>query len=222
MSRYEEQLVTCAEILDDTGELVWAVTAVLAGAQGAGVDPAAVTSLAAAVHALDPGADTGYDVGGNQDRHPGGGYGSDGEFLEAVSDAEGDVREKLQEAGQLRDQVTAAVDAARAALDDGRQALAAAHAMAIMSPCDGCHPAKAAAIAAAEAAIATADERIRICEAALDLLDPLVRRLQRALELLQQVAQDLGEVYELVYAFLRKGGKLPVIARWVKGDGALR
>ena len=71
-------------------------------------------------------------------------------------------------------------------------------------------------------AIATADERIRICEAALDLLDPLVRRLQRALELLQQVAQDLGEVYELVYAFLRKGGKLPVIARWVKGDGALQ
>ena len=39
---------------------------------------------------------------------------------------------------------------------------------------------------------------------------------------LRQVPQDLGEVYELVYEFIRKGGKLPVIARWVKGDGALR
>ncbi len=220
MSRYEEQLVTRAEMLDDTGELVQAVTAVLAGARGAGVDPAAVTSLAAAARALDPGADTGYHAGSKQDRHPGGGYGSDGEFLKAVSDAEGEVRERLQEAGQLREQATATLDAAQAALEDARQALTVAHAMATRNPCDGCHPAKATAIAAADAAIAAAEHRIRICEAALDLLDPLVQRLQRALELLQQVSQDLGEVYELVYTYIRNGGKLPMMVRWIEGAGA--
>ena len=63
MSGYEEQLVTRAEVLEDVGELVQAITAVLTGAQGAGVDPAAVTSLAAAARALDPGTGTGYDAG---------------------------------------------------------------------------------------------------------------------------------------------------------------
>jgi hypothetical protein len=92
---------------------------------------------------------------------------------------------------QLQEQVAAALDAVQAALEDARQALAAAHAMATRNPCDGCHPAKAAAIAAAEG-------RIRICETALDLLDPLAGRLQRALDFLQQVPQDLGEVYELI------------------------
>ena len=89
MTGYEEQLLTRAEVLEDTGELVQSITAVLAGAQGAGVDPAAVTSLAAAVRALDPGAGTGYDAGSKEDRRPGDGYGSDGEFLEAVSRGRG-------------------------------------------------------------------------------------------------------------------------------------
>jgi hypothetical protein len=75
-------------VLEEPGELVQSITAVLAGAQGAGVDPAAVTGLAAAARALDPGAGTGYDAGSNKDRHPGAGYGSDGEMLEAVSEAE--------------------------------------------------------------------------------------------------------------------------------------
>jgi hypothetical protein len=220
MSGYEEQLVTRTEMLDDTSQLVQAVTAVLAGAQGAGVDPAAAASLAAAARALDPGASTSYDAGSKEDRRPGGGYRSDGEFLEAVSEAEGDVGDRLREVQQLREQVTAALEAAQTALEDARQALAAAHAMATRNPCDGCHPAKAAAIAAAEAAIAAAEGRIRFCEAALDLLDPLARRLHRALELLQQVPQDLGEVYELVYAFIRNGGKLPMMARWIEGAGA--
>ena len=68
MTGYEETLLARAEVLEDTGELVQVVTAVLAGAQGAGVDPAAVTSLQAAVRALDPGAGTRYDAGGKQDR----------------------------------------------------------------------------------------------------------------------------------------------------------
>ena len=73
--------------------------------------------------------------------------------------------------------------------------------------CDGCHGRKAAAITAAEAAIAGAEERIRdatrrigICEDTAEILDPLARRLHAALQALRQVPHDLGEVYELIYA----------------------
>lgn len=37
---------------------------------------------------------------------------------------------------------------------------------------------------------------------------------------IDQVPHDLGGVYELVYEFIRKGGKLPVYARWIEGEGA--
>src|SRR5215472_11949240 len=97
MTGYEESLLTRAEMLEDTGDLVQAVLAVLAGAQGAGADPAAVTGLAAAAWALDPGAATGYDAGSKHDRRPGTGYRSDGEFLEAAAEAEGDVAGRLRE-----------------------------------------------------------------------------------------------------------------------------
>jgi hypothetical protein len=207
MTGYDGQLLARAEMLEDAGELVQAITAVLAGAQGAGVDPAAVTSLQAAVRALDQGTDTCYDAGSNEDRHPGTGYRSDGAFLEAVSDAEDEVRGRLQEVQQLQEQVTAALDAARAAL-------AVAYAMAVKDKCDGCHGAR-------EAAIADALRRISLCEAAAEILDPLSQRLRAALGRLQQVPQDLGEVYELVYQFIRRGGKLPAYARWIEGSARL-
>lgn len=56
MTGYEESLLTRAEVLEDTGNLVQAITSILAGARVAGVDRGAVTSLAAAARALDPGA----------------------------------------------------------------------------------------------------------------------------------------------------------------------
>jgi hypothetical protein len=205
MTGYEETLLTRAEMLEDTGELVQAVTAVLAGAQAAGVDPAAVTNLQAAARTLDPGAGTGYDAGSKQDRRPGSGYRSDGEFLEAVSGAEDDVRDRLREVQQLQEAVVTAMDAAQAALD-------AAYAMPVKDECDGCHSAK-------EAAIQAALSRIRLCETAAEILDPLAGRLASALARLRQVPEDLGEVYGLVYEFIRKGGKLPVYARWIEGEG---
>src|SRR5580692_7422252 len=204
MTGYEEQLLTRAEVLEDTDDLVEVVTAVLAGAQEAGTDPAAVTSLQAAVRALDPGASAGYDAGGKEDRQPGGGYRSDGEFLEAAAEAEGDALERLREADQLQEQLAAAMDAAQAALD-------AAYAMPVKDQCDGCHGVK-------EAAIAAALRRIGLCEAAAGILDPLAGRLRAALERLRQVPQDLGEVYQLVYEFIRKGGKLPASGRWIEGE----
>jgi hypothetical protein len=130
MSRYEGTLAARAEVLEDAGELVQAITAVLAGAQGAGVDPAAVTSLAAAARALDPAVSTSYDAGSQQDRHLGTGYCSDGEFLEAVSGAEDKVRARLEEAQQLQEQALAALNAAETALD-------AAYAMPVKDKCDG-------------------------------------------------------------------------------------
>jgi hypothetical protein len=166
MSGYEQQLHARAEMLEETGELAAAVTAILTGASGAGVDPRAIVSLRAAIRALDPaGAPPGYQAGSRTDRHPGSGYGSDAEFLEAVSDAGDQTLDWLRDAGQLQEQVIAALDTAHAGLERAqrdleaaRQALAAAYAMPVKKECDGCHGRKAAAIAAAEAAIAGAGE----------------------------------------------------------------
>jgi hypothetical protein len=205
MTGYEESLLARAEALEDTGDLVQAITAVLAGAQAAGVDRAAAGSLAAAARALDPGADTSYDPGSKHDRQPGSGYRSDGEFLAAAAEAEAGVAERLGEAGKLGEQVAAAMDSAQAALQ-------AAYAMPVKEKCDGCHAIK-------EAAIAAALRRIGLCEAAAEILDSLAQRLGQALGRLRQVPEDLGEVYELVYEFIRKGGKLPVFARWIEGQG---
>jgi mono/diheme cytochrome c family protein len=207
---------------------------VLAGAQGAGVDPRAVISLAAALQTLDPGAATGYGAGSRKDRRDGSGYGSDGEFLEALSDAEDQVRERLREVKALREQEIQAAGRAQHDLGQARRdlaaaaaALAAAYAMPTREPCEGCHGARAAAIAAAEAAVAEAEarivgaeRRIGICEAAWDILDPLAVRLARALGQLRTVPQDLGEVYELIYEFVRSGGKLPRYGRWIEGANA--
>jgi hypothetical protein len=231
MTGEEERLYARAEMLDETGELAQAVAEVLTGAQGAGVDPRAVTSLTAALQTLDPGAAISYSAGSRKDRHGGTGYGSDGEFLEALSDAEDQVRERLREVKALQEQVSPALEGgqqdlgqARRDLAAARAALAAAYAMPTREPCDGCHAARAAAIAAAEAVvadaearIADAERRIGICEAAADILGLLAERLARALAQLQTVPQDLGEVYELIYEFVRAGGKLPRYGRWIEG-----
>jgi len=99
-------------MLDETGELAQAAAEVLTGAPGAGVDPRAVISLTASLQTLDPGASTSYTAGSKEDRHRGTGYGSDGEFLEALSDAEDQVRERLREVKELREQFSLALDRA--------------------------------------------------------------------------------------------------------------
>ena len=233
MSGYEEQLHARAEMLDETGELAAAVTAILSGASGAGLDPRAIISLRAAITALDPaGGSPGYQAGDRTDRHPGSGYGSDAEFLEAVSDAEDRTLNAVRDAGQLQEQVIAALDAAHDDRDcaqrdmqAARQDLAAACALPTREPCDGCHGVKAAAITTAEEAIDEAEQRARgterrisICEDTTEILDQLTQRLQAALKALRQVPQDLGEVYELIYTFIRRGGKMPRLGRWISGE----
>ena len=236
VSGYEEQLHARAEMLEETSELAAAVTAILDGASGAGIDPRAIVSLRAAVTELDPagGAPPGYQAGSRTGRHPGSGYGSDSEFLEAVSDAEDQACDWVHDVNQLTEQVTAAAGNARADaeraqhdLETARQDLAAAYAMPTKKDCDGCHGRKAAAITAAQAAIADTEERIRdatrrigICEDTAEIVDPLTRRLRAALQALRQVPHDLGEVYELIYQFIRRGGKMPRLGRWIEGAPA--
>jgi hypothetical protein len=128
------------------------------------------------------------------------------DLLEAAAEAEGDVLERLREVEKLQEQLAAAMDAAQSALD-------AVCAMPVKDECDGCHGIK-------EAAIQDALRRIGLCETTEEILDPLAGRLRTVLERLRQVPQDLGEVYELVYQFIRKGGKLPAYARWVEGEGS--
>jgi len=87
------------EMLEETSELAATVTGILDGASGAGVDPRAIVSLRAAITELDPagGAPPSYQAGDRTGRHPGSGYGSDAEFLEAVSDAEDQTLDCLRE-----------------------------------------------------------------------------------------------------------------------------
>ena len=146
MTGEEERLYARAEMLDETGDLAQAVAEVLHGAQGAGVDPRAVISLTAALQTLDPGAAVSYSAGSRKDRQDGSGYSSDGEFLEALSDAEDQVRDHLREVKAVQEQVSLALDRAqddlgqaRRDLEAAREALAAAYTMPTRRPCDGCH-----------------------------------------------------------------------------------
>ena len=228
----EQQLCIHAEMLADLDDLTAAVAVALDGAQGAGVDPRAVAGLKSALVTLDPGATVTYDAGDAHTRRRGTGYASDGEFLEAVADAEDQIQVRLREVAGLQKRVTAALGQAsedltqaRRDLVKARAALAAAYAMVTKEPCNGCHGDKQSAIMAAQAAVDDAETRIRdaeqrvaLCETATEILDPLAARLTAALERIRRVAPDLGEVYELVYAFVRAGGKLPDYARWIEAE----
>ena len=228
----ERQVCVIAEMLADLDDLTAAAAVALDGAQGAGVDPRAVAGLKSALVTLDPGASVTYDAGSRLTRRRGTGYASDGEFLEAVADAEDQIQVRCREVSDLRKRVTAALDRAgedlgqaRRDLTEARAALAAAYAMATKDPCNGCHGAREAAIMAAQAAvddaetrIADAQQRIALCETAAEILGPLAAALTAALERIRRVAPDLGEVYELVYTFVRGGGKLPDYARWIEAE----
>ncbi len=206
----ERRLLARARELASLGELAEEVRNILGGGRRAGLDPDALGGLVGAAAALGAAGTAVYAAG----RGPGARYAGEREFLSALADAEDGIAERLRTAVNLRDQATAALDAA---LDAGRRALAAARAMPTRDKCDGCHNAKAAAIAAAEAAIADAQERTGLCEAAIDVLDPLTTRLRHALARLRAVPSDLGETYQSVYNLIRRGGVMPYEGRWIEG-----
>jgi hypothetical protein len=199
MTDHERQILARARELADLGELTETVTVILGGARRAGLDPDALAGLIGAAAALGGGGLAAYAAG----RGPGIRYADEGEFLGALADAEDDVAERLKAAGRLNDRIVTALDSALAALD-------AARAMPVRKPCDGCHGAKAAAIAEAEA-------RIRLCGDAVEVLEPLAARTWHALKRIRAVPSDLGETYESVYNLIRRGGRMPHEGRWIQG-----
>ena len=234
MSGYEEQLHARAEMLEETGELAAAVTAILAGASGAGVDPRAITSLRAAIRALDPaGGPPGYQAGSRTDRHPGSGYGSDAEFLEAVSDAEDQTARlaprrgaaagtghRRARQGPRRPGTRATGPASRPAGPGRRVRHAHQEGLRRLPRPQGRRDRRRRGghRRARRNGSGTPTRRIGICEDTAEILDPLTRRLQAALQALRQVPHDLGEVYELIYEFIRRGGKMPRLGRWITGE----
>ena len=236
MSGYEEQLHARAEMLEETGELAAAVTAILAGACRRGRRPARHRQPARRHPRTGPGrrparlpgrqphrpaprqrvrVGRGVPGGGQRRRRP------DRRLAPRRQTSSGN----RSPARWTRH--TPSRERAQRDLQAARQDLAAAYAMPTKKDCDGCHGRKAAAITAAEAAIAGAEERISdatrrigICEDTAEILDPLARRLHAALQALRQVPHDLGEVYELIYQFIRRGGKMPRPGRWIEGAPA--
>lgn len=226
-------LLTRAEVLTGDGELAEAVGDVLLGAEQAGADRGAVEGLLGALRILDPAALPSYDPGEADDQRVNSGYASEVEFLEGVGDAEDQATQAHREAAALAeaasallDEAGAEADAARRDLAAARDRLSAAYAMPTGEPCTGCHGAKQAAITEAETAAADAEARIGVAvqvmtaaEAAIAVLEPYAAALVIVAARLRRVPSDLGETYELVYTFLRNGGKLPPVARWHQGSG---
>jgi hypothetical protein len=217
-AEHERRLLAHAEELDDTGEIAETVTGILGGARAARLDPDALGGLTGAALALGADSRAVYSAGSRGQAAVR--LADDGEFVAAVADAEDDIAERLRAAGILRGETAAALDRGLADLAAARRELAAARAMPVSGPCRGCHAARAAAIAAAEARIRDCQERAALGQAALDTLGPLLARLRHALARIRAVPEDLGETYESVYRLLRRGGAMPFDGDWLTGPAA--
>lgn len=211
----ERQLLRRARELGDLEELAGAAVVILGAARNSGLDPEALGGLVGAAVALGAGSLAIYTAGGDGAR-----YDNETAYLMHIASAEYEIADRLTAADKLHDRVVAAADAALDDLESAREALAAAQAMPTGEPCDGCHEAKAAAIASARAAIADAETRVRYCEGAAEILGLITPRLRYALQRIRALAGDLGEVYEPVYNLIRRGGRMPYEGRWIEGASA--
>jgi hypothetical protein len=147
-------------------------------------------------------------------------YASDGEMAAAIEDADDVITGHATAVARLATETTTGLDDARDALDDAHAERDNARAMAVSVPCDGCHGARAAAIAAAQQHIGGAEDRIAYAEAAARVLDTAAKRLRRALTCLRRVTTDLAETYEAVYDLRHCGQVMPKDGDWLTGAGA--
>jgi hypothetical protein len=226
-TEYERRLLARARRLVDLSEIKSNALSCLGGARHAGLDPDALHGLVGCAAALGTDAIETYTAGDDwTGRHP-----DDQHLLAHVASIEDDIEERLADRFRLDRQTAATLDAARLDLADAhdqltaaRRRLAAAHAMPVTRPCEGCHRRRAAAIEAAQEAVAAArawvnecGTRIDICEEIREAMKTLTQRLRIALARIRAVPADLGETYESVYRLIRAGGHLPREGRWITG-----
>ena len=232
MTGYEEQLFTRAEVLEDTDELVQSITAVLAGAQGAGVDPRAVISLTAALQALDPGAAVSYSAGSQKDRRDGirirlrrrvprGAVRCRGPGPGAPPRGEGTPGTGLPGPGPRAGGPRAGPP--RPGRGQGRAGRGLRHAhQAAVRRLPQCPRRRDRRRRGRRSPTPRPGSRTRNAGSPSarpppTSSTPSPNALARALARLRTVPQDLGEVYELIYEFVRSGGKLPRYGRWIEG-----
>ena len=235
MSGYEEQLHARAEMLDETGELAAAVTAILAGASGAGVDPRAIVSLRAAIRRTGPGRRPARLPGRQphrpaprqrirvRQRVPGGGQRRrrpDLRLAPRRRTAPGTGHRRARQ-GPRRPGTRATRPGNRPAGPGRRVRHAHQEGLRRLPRPQGRRDRRRRGSHRRRGGTDQGRQRrIGICEDTAEILDPLARRLHAALQALRQVPHDLGEVYELIYAFIRRGGKMPRLGRWIEGAPA--
>src|SRR5258708_66947 len=166
----ERALLARAEELADTGDLAERIIEMIGWARAARVDQEALGGLVTAVRLLD--GDVIALFRAVRGRYQAGKFNHDTELLEIVEEVEDDISAQAKAAARLRRQADEALQRARSDLTAARRQLAAALAMAVKDPCRGCHTAKAAAIAAAEARIRECQEPVRPVDDAPDGLPP--------------------------------------------------
>ena len=224
---HERRLLARARRLVDLSEIKSNALSCLGGARHAGLDPEALAGLVGCAAALGADGIETYTAGhGWTGKHP-----DDRHLLAHVASIVDDIEERAGDMARLDRQTAAALDAARLDLADAhdqltaaRRQLATACALPLYRPCGGCHRRRAAAIEAAEEAVAAAQAwinecgiRIGMCEEIRRAMEALIQRLRIALARLRAVPADLGDTYEAAYRLVRAGGHLPYEGRWITG-----
>jgi hypothetical protein len=215
----EQRILTRARELAETGELAAEVIIIIGRARAARVDQDALGGLVRAVRALDgdPVAMLHAAAGTG---HP---FATDIRLVAAAEEAAAEIADRKGTAEQLRRRAVEALHHAGEDLAEAEADLARARAMPIWDPCEGCHPARAAAIAAAQEEIRECRQRISRATEAIQTLGHLLPRLRRALAALAEVPEDLYQVYEVVYELIRQDpGAMPSDGDFITGQGATR
>jgi hypothetical protein len=209
-SDHGRRLLARAHQLADAEDLAEEVTGILGGGRSARIDPDALRGLAQAALALGADSLTVY-------RAEGPAYSTDSEFTDAVAEAEAKLAGRVAAVARLTEEAGAALDDAEDDLEAARADLARAQAMPVSRPCDGCHPAREAAITAARAAIADASDRAGYARDAIGVLAGASGRLRTALKWIRRVPGDLADTYEAVYDHVRAGRVMPQSGDFLAG-----
>lgn len=214
----KRQLLARATEISEDEELVEMLVLILARARSSRVEPDALRGLEKAIEALDgdpkPAMRRRY---GDRFGH----YATDVEMFEALREADAEMMEVADEVNELDEEAQAD---RRRALADRRQAetdLARAQAMAVSNPCDGCHDARAAAIAQAQMKIADAQERFQYAVDAIEILGDEETELPIAIAAIRTVPDTYEDVYAPELVLIRQDAQsMPRDGDFITGHGA--